>query len=309
MMGIPIVCLMGPTATGKTALAVELIQHFPFEIVSVDSVMIYRGMDIGSAKPDAETLKIAPHHLIDICDPKASYSAAEFCRDANVKIAEIFSRGKIPLLVGGTMMYFHSFQKGIATLPARDELLREQLDKEGESVGWDNMHQRLRALDPEAAEKIHPHDRQRIQRALEVCLATGEKFSALKNHLSPTDHQVLNIILAPVDRANLHEKIRLRFLAMLKMGLVDEVRYFYESGEFNLSMPSMRSLGYRQVWEHFENNSSFDDMCEKGIIATRQFAKRQLTWLRSWQDAMWFNSDEEKLHSYVTEYIRKTVHR
>lgn len=306
-MASPIVCLMGPTASGKTALAVELTQHFPFEIISVDSVMIYRGMDIGSAKPDAETLKIAPHHLIDICDPKEAYSAAEFCRDANIIMADIFSRGKIPLLVGGTMMYFHSLQNGMAELPGKDEILREKLNQEGELLGWSHLHQRLVALDPEAAQKIHPHDRQRIQRALEVCLMTGEKFSSLKNQLIATNYHVCNIILSPDDRAYLHERIRLRFLAMLEMGLVDEVRYFYESGDFNLSMPSMRSLGYRQVWEHFENNTTRDDMCEKGIIATRQFAKRQLTWLRSWSNALWVNTERENLTDYVIENLRKTL--
>lgn len=306
-MRLPIICLMGPTASGKTALGVELIQHLPLEIISVDSVMIYRGMDIGSAKPDADTLKIAPHHLIDICDPRDAYSAAEFCRDANVKIKEIFSRGKIPLLVGGTMMYFHSLQNGIAELPGKDDALRNILDQEGNHIGWDKMHERLSKLDPEAAQKIHPHDRQRIQRALEVCMMTGEKFSALKNQLNASPYQVHNIILAPDDRALLHEKIRLRFLAMLEMGLVDEVRYFYESGEFNLTMPSMRSLGYRQVWEHFENNTTTEDMCEKGIIATRQFAKRQLTWLRSWLNAQWFNSSQENLPTYVIEYLKKSL--
>ncbi|HEX2548706.1 MAG TPA: tRNA (adenosine(37)-N6)-dimethylallyltransferase MiaA, partial [Gammaproteobacteria bacterium] len=204
---------------------------------------------------------------------------------------------------GGTMMYFHSLQNGIASLPSKDEKLREKLNAEGESLGWAHMHERLQALDQDAAAKIHPHDRQRIQRALEVCLMTGEKFSALKNQNVSHNYSVINIILAPNDRAILHEKIRARFLSMLDMGLVEEVRYFYESGEFDMSMPAMRSLGYRQVWEHFVANSSWDDMCEKGIIATRQFAKRQLTWLRGWPNATWFDSENPDVFQQLIYYL------
>ncbi len=304
-----IVCLMGPTASGKTDLALELIKHFPFEIISVDSAMIYRGMNIGTAKPDASTLCIAPHHLIDICDPNESYSAAKFKMDAENIIKEILAKGKIPLLVGGTMLYFRTLQQGIAVLPEGNAILRKELFSQGKTLGWETMHARLSEVDPDAASRIHPHDRQRIQRALEVFLLTGKNLTAFLKEQNQTilDYKVYNIILEPLDRALLHERIAIRFKTMLEKGLVDEVRDLKTHFDLNSDMPAMRSVGYRQVLIYLEGKYTWDEMCERGIIATRQLAKRQLTWLRSWPQGERFVSEDINLTREVIHFLKNSV--
>lgn len=300
-----VICLMGPTASGKTNLAIQLVQRFPFEIISVDSAMVYRGMDIGTAKPDADILAVAPHRLINIRDPQDPYSAAQFRLDALHEIADIQAAGKIPLLVGGTMLYFRTLQQGIAPMPSADPELRSQLSQEGETLGWPALHNRLTTIDPQAAERIHPQDSQRIQRALEVHALTGQNLTTWhdnqeKNNLNFTFH---NIIVAPSDRAILHERIKQRFLQMLDSGFIDEVKKLYSQPDLTLETPAIRSVGYRQVWEYLANQLTYDEMQEKSIIATRQLAKRQLTWLRSWPNAIWFDSEANDLLDQVTTYI------
>jgi tRNA dimethylallyltransferase len=306
-----IVCLMGPTASGKTQLAVELVQHFPFEIISVDSAMVYRGMDIGTAKPDAATLKIAPHRLIDFRDPKEAYSAAHFKEDALREIKNIISKNKIPLLVGGTMLYFRALQQGISDMPSADNALREQLKCRGENEGWPVLHAELAAVDPDAAQRIHQHDSQRIQRALEVYLLTGKNLTAWQQGTESVlqDYHVINIAIAPDDRSILHERIAKRFVKMLEDGLVDEVKTLFSRGDLTLETPAIRSVGYRQVWQFLQNEITHDEMCDKGIIATRQLAKRQLTWLRSWLDVTWFNSEDAELYNKVSQFFGKNIQR
>lgn len=299
--------LMGPTAAGKTELAIELVQRIPAEIISVDSAMIYRGMDIGTGKPSKEELRKAPHHLIDIRDPKDAYSAASFCDDALKSMQDIQSRGKIPILVGGTMLYFRALEQGLSPLPSANEEVREKLLKQAQAIGWEKMHERLQALDPIAAKRIHPNDPQRIQRALEVYEITGKAISSfyLSLQMHPEsktqDIQTLDIqehdiqqyhihkfALVPRDRKKLHDRIAARFHKMLEQGLVEEVQALYHRGDLHLNMPSMRAVGYRQVWQYLaqEKNLSFELMVEQAIAATRQLAKRQLTWLRNSKNIM-----------------------
>ena len=302
----PIVCLMGPTASGKTQLAVSLVQHFPFEIISVDSAMVYREMDIGTAKPSPDILKIAPHRLIDIRDPSEPYSAAQFRDDALREINDIFLHGKIPLLVGGTMMYFRALQQGLSDLPSADPAIRARLNAEGEQKGWPVLHERLAGVDPLAAQRIHPHDSQRIQRALEVYELTGKNLSAWQeeNRTLPDHFKIINLGIAPLDRAVLHERIALRFKNMLDEGFLEEVRRLFARGDLNLEMPSIRSVGYRQAWEFLLGNFTFDEMQEKSVIATRQLAKRQLTWLRTWPELMWFDSEAGDLFDQVAAVLK-----
>jgi tRNA dimethylallyltransferase len=274
---------MGPTASGKTNLAIELIQHLDAEIISVDSAMIYRSMDIGTAKPSPLILKQAPHRLIDTHDPSQSYSAGEFRVDAISAIEEILARNHLPLLVGGTMLYFHVLQQGIATLPPANELVRQQLKKELEQQGLKKLHQRLTIIDPIAAQRIHPNDPQRLLRALEVPLITGKTLTALQqapinSHLP---YLFINIALIPSDRNLLHQSITTRFQTMLKLGLLEEVEQLFKRGDLHANLPSMRTVGYRQVWNYLMGHISAIEMQESAIIATRQLAKRQLTWLRS----------------------------
>jgi tRNA dimethylallyltransferase len=289
-----VVCLMGPTASGKTAIACELVQHFPCEIVSVDSAMIYCDMDIGTAKPDAATLLQAPHHLIDILAPTESYSAAQFCQDALDKCELIFAKGKIPLLVGGTMMYFHALQQGLARLPSSDEAIRMQLWQQGENYGWDHMHQLLVNIDAVSAQKIHPHDKQRIQRALEVYQLTGKPLSShLQAIARPSHYQFINILLLPNDRAWLHKRIALRFEQMLRLGLVDETKQLISKWQLTSAHTAMRCVGYRQVMDYLDGVFDYDQLSDKGIAATRQLAKRQLTWLRHWSDGHRFEAEDQ----------------
>lgn len=276
-------CLMGPTASGKTALACELVQHFPFEIISIDSAMIYRGMNIGTAKPDETTLAAAPHHLIDILDPPESYSAALCCTDVLACCDELFKQGKIPLLVGGTMMYFRALQQGLSPLPEADEPTRNHLLQQAETHGWNYMHQMLETIDPISASRIHPRDTQRVQRALEVFQLTGTPLSVLtETPGNPSDMQYVNLIVTPDNRAWLHERIEKRFKSMLVEGFVEEVEQLIEKWSLTPDCPAMRCVGYRQVLEYLQGDYLYSALTDKGIAATRQLAKRQLTWLRHW---------------------------
>jgi tRNA dimethylallyltransferase len=277
------VFIMGPTATGKTDLAIDLAEIYPMDIVSVDSAMVYRGMDIGSAKPDDATLRAAPHRLIDICDPAESYSAGRFRDDALSEMADITARGRIPLLVGGTMLYFRTLQQGIADLPDADPEIRRRLDAEAAQCGWEVLHRRLAEIDPESALRIHSNDPQRIQRALEVYEITGNTLTNFwqVQARQRLPYRVLKIALMPPDRVELRRRIEQRFDAMLEQGLVDEVRRLFLRGDLTADTPSMRAVGYRQIWEWLENRIDLTTMRQKAIIATAQLAKRQMTWLRS----------------------------
>lgn len=304
-----LVCLMGPTASGKTQLAIELTKHFPFEIISVDSALVYREMNIGTAKPDAATLSVAPHQLIDIRDPSEAYSAAEFRKDALREIEKIIARGKIPLLVGGTMLYFRALTQGLSDLPSANSEVRVQIANAIEQQGLAALHARLAEVDPDAAKRIHPNDTQRISRALEVYEVSGKSLTAWQRESGEVlaDFTVINLAIAPHDRAVLHERIARRFQAMLDAGFVEEVRRLYERGDLDLSMPAIRAVGYRQVWEYLQGVLTFDEMRERGVIATRQLAKRQLTWLRHWPDVVWFDSEDGKLYQQVENYLQSVL--
>ena len=290
----PAIFLMGPTASGKTALALELVKRYPCEIISVDSALIYRDMDIGTAKPDAEMQALAPHRLIDLIDPAESYSAATFRADALREMADITAAGKVPLLVGGTMMYFKFLRDGSADLPQADDAIREQLLQEGQAEGWPAMHARLAEIDPEAAARLKPMDSQRIQRAMEVYLVSGKTLSEhwAEQETQPLPYHVVNLAVCPTERSRLHERIAQRFRIMIEQGFVPEMERLYDRGDLSIDMPSMRCVGYRQGWEYLEGKYSYDEMIERGIIATRQLAKRQITWLRSWSDLHWLDTDD-----------------
>ncbi len=300
-----VICLMGPTSSGKTALAVEMVQHFPCDIISVDSAMVYRGMDIGTAKPGAEILRIAPHRLIDICDPAEPYSAGRFRDDALREINDIIAQDKIPLLTGGTMMYFRALQHGLAAMPKADPVLRAQLEARIKTEGLAALHADLARIDPQAAARINVNDSQRIQRALEVYLTTGKTITAWQQEgTSPlAGYRVLNIALIPEDRALLHERIAIRFELMLQMGLLEEVKQLYNRGDLSPSLPSIRSVGYRQVWEYLDDAVSFDVMRDKAIAATRQLAKRQLTWLRTWPDLIALKAESRDVFRGVKQLL------
>lgn len=274
---------MGPTASGKTDLAVRLVEELPCEIISVDSALVYRGMDIGTAKPDASLLAKAPHRLIDIIDPVESYSAADFRSDALREMQAITAAGKIPLLVGGTMLYFRALLRGLSNLPSADEAVRERIENQAREQGWAAMHERLAAIDPGSAARIHPNDPQRIQRALEVYEVTGKNLSQHfeKQQNSDFPYQVLHFAITTSDRAILHERIAKRFHQMLERGFMNEVELLYARGDLHLDLPSMRTVGYRQALKYLMGGYTYNDMVDKSIIATRQLAKRQMTWLRS----------------------------
>lgn len=305
MENLPVVFLMGPTASGKTDLAMKLYDSLPCEIVSVDSAMIYKGMDIGTAKPDAETLQRYPHRLIDICDPTESYSAAEFRRDALAEIKEIRDAGKIPILTGGTMLYFHALRNGLAQLPEADPVVRQRLLDEAEQIGWPHMHARLAEVDPESAERLNPNDSQRLQRALEVYEISGRTMTELwaEQEKQKPDFPIISMAVMPDDRAELHQRIEKRFDIMLEQGFIDEVRQLWERGDLNLQMPSVRCVGYRQVWEYFSGTWDYETMRFKGIVATRQLAKRQVTWLRSWENLTWMDTHDPKLLSNALKLV------
>lgn len=279
---LPIIFLYGPTATGKTDIAIALSKIFPFEIISVDSAMIYRDMNIGTNKPSLDLLTKYPHHLVDILDPKDSYSVNQFCHDCSQLIKEIHFRNHIPILVGGTMLYFHTLKHGISVLPAADLKVRHTLEHELITLGAENLHQQLAEVDKDLANKIHPNDPQRLLRALEIFRLTGKTPSSqFKDwqHFLPNEN-LIEIALTANDRAKLHERIETRFHDMLENGLVDEVTKLYKRNDLHLDLPSIRCVGYRQVWQYLEGDLNYNDMIEKSIIATRQLAKRQMTWIR-----------------------------
>lgn len=277
------ICLMGPTASGKTEVAIRLCKRFPVDIISVDSALVYRGMDIGTAKPDAETRRRTPHRLIDIRDPEESYSVGEFVRDANAEMDAILRAGRIPLLVGGTMMYFRALTGGIAELPAADPGLRAEIDQEARERGWPALHARLAEVDPPAAARINPNDSQRIQRALEVWRASGRALSDWQQDGAQLARRrrYLRIGLWPTSRRVLHERIESRLNLMLNNGFVDEVQRLREREGLTSAHPSMRAVGYRQLWEHLDGATALDEARARALAATRQLAKRQITWLRS----------------------------
>jgi tRNA dimethylallyltransferase len=287
MTALPVVLLMGPTASGKTDLAVALTEHLPFDIVSVDSAMVFRGMDIGTAKPDAEVLARAPHRLIDILDPSESYSAARFRDDALREIRAIHAAGRIPLLVGGTMMYFRALQQGLAELPSADPATRARIETQAAAEGWEALHGRLQAIDPAAAARIHPNDPQRLQRALEVYELTGLPLSKwlARGAEEPFPYRAVELVVMPAEREVLRRRIAGRFEAMLYAGFMDEVEGLFRRGDLSPELPSIRCVGYRQAWGYLAGDYDADTMAEKAVAATRQLAKRQLTWLRQWERA------------------------
>ncbi len=277
------VCIMGPTATGKTDLAIACVEELGMELISVDSALVYKDMDIGTAKPDIATLVKAPHRLINIVDPSEAYSAGRFREDALNEMADITKTGHTPLLVGGTMLYFNALQKGMANLPQADAGIRQKLDEEVERTGWQGLHKRLSEVDPESAKRLHPNDPQRIKRALEVYDITGKSLTEIwaeqANELP--SYRLIKIALMPPDRVELRQRIERRFDAMLVAGVVEEVRALFRRGDLNPEMPSMRAVGYRQIWSYLAGDYDYETMREKAITATAQLAKRQMTWLRS----------------------------
>ncbi len=285
-----VICLMGATATGKTELALEICSRFPVEIVSVDSAQIYRDMDIGTAKPEREVLEAVPHHLVDIIDPAQSFSAWDFIDRCHRLLPEISARGRVPLLTGGTMLYFHAFEHGLNRLPQADPELRQRLEDEAGRIGWPAMHERLNRVDPESAARIRPGDTQRIQRALEVYELAGKPLSSLQQRdTSGYAGPLHKLSLAANDRARLHQRIAARFEDMLERGFIDEVAALRARGDLDLSMPSMRCVGYRQLWLYLAGQLTREEMIEKSIAATRQLAKRQITWLRKQPAEMAFD--------------------
>ena len=301
----PAIFLMGPTASGKTGVAVELLQTLPVELISVDSALVYRDMNIGTAKPDADTLKIAPHHLIDIINPTMSYSAATFRHDALRLMADITARGKIPLLVGGTMLYFRALQNGLSDLPVADPAVRAELNIMIAECGIAKLHEQLANVDAETAARLAPNDTQRIQRAMEVYLLTGTPMSELlkKRSDSTLPYRVTNIALIPSDRAVLHQRIATRFAQMMQQGLVAEVRGLREKYELHPDLPSMRCVGYRQAWQFLDGEINQAQLVETGLAATRQLAKRQLTWLRSTPDKIEIDCLAKNLTAQVQQAI------
>ena len=287
---------MGPTASGKTELAVELHKKRGYELISVDSALVYRGLDIGTAKPTTEELKQAPHHLVDVCEPDQPYSASQFCDDAKRIIADSLSRGKIPVLVGGTMLYIKALRDGLADLPQANQSIREQLSEQADLKGWSFMHEQLRAVDPESAERIKPKDQQRIQRALEVFMISGKTLTEFFKQQSAQSltYPIINIAIAHKDRAQLRDRIAQRFDQMLEQGLVEEVEQLYQVRGLSADLPAMRSVGYRQVYQYLQGELDYQAMREKAITASRQLAKRQMTWLRSWSDIHWLDSNSKK---------------
>jgi tRNA dimethylallyltransferase len=283
--------LMGPTASGKTDLAIKLAQGCHCEIISVDSALIYKGMDIGTAKPTAEELAMAPHALIDIIDPLESYSAGDFRRDALRLMAEICARGNTPLLVGGTMLYYKALVDGLSPLPSAAPAIRAEIEKEAADKGWQAMHEQLQEIDPVSAARIHVNDPQRLSRAIEVFRISGKtltQLTAIKSE--PIPYNIKQFAIAPGEKSLLHERIERRFHMMLKAGFEQEVQALYHRGDLHLDLPSMRCVGYRQMWEYLQGKMDYDEMVFRGVVATRQLAKRQMTWLRGWKDVTWLET-------------------
>lgn len=305
----PVVCLMGPTASGKTDIAVRLQQRFPMDIISVDSALVYRGMSIGTAKPDSDTLEIAPHRLIDIREPEQAYSAGDFIVDAQRDIDSIHAAGRIPLLVGGTMMYFRSLTEGLADLPQANEAVRKQLDAVARESGWPHLHARLLRIDPVAARRINENDSQRIQRALEVYEISGKTLTEWHAIAVPpnTQYRFIKVALVVADRQLLHERIGERFEAMLDQGFVDEVRGLMQRAGLGADSASMRAVGYRQIWAHLEGQYDLPTAIHKAKAATRQLAKRQMTWLRTEKELKVFDPLEMDAYAAISTYVAKQM--
>ncbi|EXU74301.1 tRNA (adenosine(37)-N6)-dimethylallyltransferase MiaA [Erwinia mallotivora] len=284
--------LMGPTASGKTALAIALRQQLPVELISVDSALIYRGMDIGTAKPSAQELRLAPHRLLDIRDPAEAYSAAEFRRDALAEMADITQSGRIPLLVGGTMLYYKALLEGLSPLPPADPQVRQHIEQMASEKGWDALHRQLCGIDPTAGNRIHPNDPQRLSRALEVFFISGKTLTELtKTSGEALPYDVVQFAIAPRQRELIHQRIELRFQQMLASGFETEARELFARGDLHTDMPSVRCVGYRQMWSYLSGEIDYDEMVYRGICATRQLAKRQMTWLRGWEGVHWLDSE------------------
>ena len=300
---------MGPTGCGKTEAAIRCADALNVELISVDSALVYRGMDIGTAKPSAQMLKRYPHHLVDVVDPVDSYSAGRFRRDALSLMERISDAGKIPLLVGGTMLYFRVLQQGLAKLPTADPKLRKELDAAAQEHGWPRLHQRLAKLDPESAERIHPNDAQRIQRALEVVLSSGTTLTALHRDQSEPGfpYAAIKVCLAPGRRETLHENLSIRFNTMIKNGFLSEVRSLYERGDLTLDHASMRSVGYRQLWQHLTGELSLEQACVNAVTATRRLAKRQLTWLRKEPGLTWFDALAPDVTEQIVSHLQQQL--
>lgn len=298
----PAIFVMGPTASGKTALSIALRQRLPVELISVDSALIYRGMDIGTAKPSAEELALAPHRLIDIRDPAESYSAADFRKDALKEMADITAAGRIPLLVGGTMLYFKALLDGLSPLPSADPQVRQRIEEQAEELGWEALHQQLADIDPVSAARIHPNDPQRLSRALEVFFISGKTLTELTKISGETlPYRVHQFAIAPVSRELLHQRIELRFHQMLEAGFEAEARALFDRGDLHTDLPAIRCVGYRQMWSYLSGEIDYNEMVYRGVCATRQLAKRQMTWLRGWSSVQWLDSDKpgEALDSVI----------
>lgn len=305
------IALMGPTAAGKTDLAIALHERISVDIISVDSALVYRGMDIGTAKPSAEELRRAPHRLIDICDPAEAYSAADFARDARAAMAEIVAAGRTPLLVGGTMLYFKALLEGLSPMPPSDPGIRAAIEEEARSQGWPALHAQLAEVDPVCAARLHPNHSQRISRALEVYRLSGIPMSSWQTGEGDgllDSYRWIQIAIAPQERTVLHQRIALRFDKMLELGFIEEVEALYRRGDLHEDMPSIRAVGYRQVWQFLAGECDRTTMCERAIAATRQLAKRQLTWLRGWHDLSWINTlDAQGQPVEFEEIFRQTL--
>jgi tRNA dimethylallyltransferase len=304
-----IVCLMGPTASGKTGLAIELHERLACDIVSVDSAMVFCGMDIGTATPTEEELARAPHRLINICDPAENYSAGRFCEDALREINNIHAQGRTPLLVGGTMLYFNLLQRGFLQFPGADAEIRASLQEKAAKNGWESLHAELTNIDPESAKRIHPNDPQRVSRALELFYSTGKTMTQLQEEQEWQElpFNIINLIISPQERSILHQRVEKRFDLMLAAGLVDEVKKLYERDDLNSSLPSIRMVGYRQMWSYLEGEYDFDTMRERSIIATRQLAKRQFTWLKRWENAIKLDTDDPELTEKTISHLTSAL--
>jgi len=288
---LPVIAIMGPTASGKTGLALDIAAKVESEVISVDSALVYKGMDIGTAKPTQEEQAGVVHHLIDIIDPAESYSVSQFVNDTNALIGDILARGKVPILAGGTMMYFNALINGISPLPKSDEKIRDEITQQAQRLGWSKLHDELRGVDPISGERIHPNDPQRITRALEVYRSTGKTLTHWQQQEGEKcPYNIAQFAIAPVERAVLHERIATRFDLMLEQGFENEVVKLYERSDLHEDLPSIRSVGYRQMWQYLDGQLSYAEMRERGIIATRQLAKRQLTWLRGWEQVTWLDT-------------------
>ena len=297
-MAEPLICLMGPTAAGKTDTAVALAESFDVELISVDSALVYRGLCIGAAQPDY------PHHLIDIRDPADVYTAANFVEDTLSCIADARARGRRAVLVGGTMMYYRALIEGLSDMPSSDQVIRAEIEREALQVGWPEMHRALSAVDPDTAKSLHPNHSQRISRALEVFRQTGTPMSQWQRANTQEGRDAICLALAPEDRATLHARIETRFDRMLEAGFVEEVETLFDRGDLHTDLPAIRAVGYRQIWSHLSGEYSLVDARNKGIVATRQLAKRQITWLRGWSGLHWIDSEAKDGQEQVTNHLR-----